>query len=282
MAVNLVRAGHEVTVFNRTAAKARPLIEVGAHMASSPAEAVANCEIMLTMLSDDGAVQEMLRTPLGAQRPALDSLPRGAMHISTSTISVALSRELSGEHARREQAYVASTVLGRPEAAAERKLWVIAAGKQADIERARPLLEALGRGISVVGDQPWQANLVKIAANFTLASVLETIGEAFALVRKAGMDPHQFLEVLNSTFNSPVYANYGRRIADRQFEPAGFRLQLGLKDISLALESGKDLYVPLPLASLIRDHYLSAIAHGRENEDWSAVAEVAAENASAK
>ena len=155
----------------------------------------------------------------------------------------------------------------------------MAAGQPDQIERCGPLMEAIGRGISIVGNQPWQANLIKIAANFTLASVLETIGEAFALLRKSGMDPHQFLDVLNSVFNSPVYENYGRIIADRKFEPAGFRLQLGLKDISLALESGEDLSVPLPLASLIRDHYLSAIARGRENEDWSAVAEVASENA---
>jgi 3-hydroxyisobutyrate dehydrogenase-like beta-hydroxyacid dehydrogenase len=136
--------------------------------------------------------------------------------------------------------------------------------------------------MSIVGNEAWQSNLIKIAANFTLASFLETIGEAFALIRKSGMDPHQYLEVVNSVVNSPVFYNYGRRIADRQFEPAGFLLKWGYKDISLALQAGQDVAAPLPLASLIRDHYLTAIARGRESQDWSAVAEIAMEEAGLK
>jgi 3-hydroxyisobutyrate dehydrogenase-like beta-hydroxyacid dehydrogenase len=155
----------------------------------------------------------------------------------------------------------------------------MAAGAREDIERCHPLIDAIGRGVSIMGDQPWQANITKIAANFMLASMLEAMGEAAALIRKSGMDPHAFVEVLNSLFNSPVYANYGRIIADRKFEPAGFRLTLGLKDVGLALEAGQDAAVPLPLGSLIRDHYLSAIAHGLQDADWSALAEVAARNA---
>jgi len=279
MALNLLRAGHQMVIFNRTAEKAAPLIEAGATLARTPVDAVENCDVAITMLANDSAVRDTILANTSGQAAVIDRLPRGAVHMCTSTISVALSRELTEAHLRHGQNYVAATVLGRPEAAEQKKLWVMAAGPHDQIERCRPLMDAIGRGVSVMGEQPWQANLTKIASNFMLASVLETMGEAFALVRKSGMDPHAFLDVVNSLFASPVYANYGRIIADRQFKPAGFRLKLGLKDIGLAIEAGQEVSVPLPLASLVRDHYLTAIARGRENEDWAAVAEVAAENA---
>jgi 3-hydroxyisobutyrate dehydrogenase-like beta-hydroxyacid dehydrogenase len=155
----------------------------------------------------------------------------------------------------------------------------MAAGPPDQIERCRPLMEAIGRGITVVGHEPWQANVTKIAANFMLMSMLEAMGESFALVRKSGVDPHLFLEILTGIFNSPVYSLYGKIIADRQFEPAGFRLALGMKDAGLALDAGKAAVVPLPLASLVHDHFLSAIAHGRADADWAALAEVAARDA---
>jgi len=140
-------------------------------------------------------------------------------------------------------------------------------------------MEAIGRGISVVAAEPWQAHLTKIAANFMIASMLEAMGEAFALVRKSGMDSREFLEVLNAIFASPMYSNYGQKIVTQQFEPAGFRVTLGLKDVHLALEAAQEAAAPLPLASLVRDHLLTAIAHGRDAADWSAVSEVAAWNA---
>ncbi|HVB98647.1 MAG TPA: NAD(P)-dependent oxidoreductase [Candidatus Dormibacteraeota bacterium] len=274
MALNLMRAGHEITVFNRTPAKAAALENAGAKVAKAPAEALQEAEVAITMLADDQALRDTLLAS-----DAIRALPRGAIHMGCSTISVALSKQLEREHARRGQGYVAAPVLGRPDAAAEKKLWVLAAGPREQVERCRPLMEAIGRGISVVGEQPWQANVTKIAANFMIASVLETLGEAFALVRKSGMDPHAFLAVMNPFFNSPIYTNYGRIIADGQFEPAGFRLQLGLKDVNMALAAAQDAASPLPLASLIRDHLLSAIAHGREDADWSALTEVIARNA---
>jgi 3-hydroxyisobutyrate dehydrogenase-like beta-hydroxyacid dehydrogenase len=272
MALNLIRAGHEVAVYNRTRERAEPLAKAGARVADSPADAVKGVEVAITMLANDHAVRETLFAAIG-------SLDRGAVHMCTSTISVAFSKELAQEHAARGQGYVASPVLGRPEAAAEKKLWVLAAGPQDQVARCRPLMEAIGRGISIMGDEPWQANLTKIGANFMLASMLEAMAEAFALVRKSGIDSHAFLEILTGVFNSPVYTNYGQIVADRQFDPAGFRLTLGLKDVGLALAAAEDTAVPLPLASLIRDHYLSAIAHGRADADWSALAEVAARNA---
>jgi 3-hydroxyisobutyrate dehydrogenase-like beta-hydroxyacid dehydrogenase len=256
MALNLVRAGHDVVVYNRTPGKVTRLVEAGARNAGSPAAAVAGADAAITMLANDQAIRDVLL------ESAIDLLPPGAVHMCTSTISVAFSKELATHHARR-QGYVAAPVLGRPEAAGEKQLWVIAAGPKDEGERCGPLMEAIGRAVSVMGDQPWHANVTKISVNFMLMSMLEAMGEAFALVRKSGMDPHSFLDVLNAFFNSQVYANYGKIVADRRFEPAGFRLTLGLKDVGLALETGRDIAVPLPLASVIRDHYLSAIAHGR-------------------
>ena len=279
MARNLVSAGHDVTVFNRTAAKAASLIAAGAKAARSPAEAVREAKVAITMFANDEALRETFLNPSSSQGAAIDALPQGSIHMCTSTISVAISKELAREHARRDQGYVASPVMGRPDAAALKRLLVIAAGPRDQVETCRPLMEAMGRGVSVVGEEAWRANVAKIAVNFTIASAIETMGEAFALVRKSGMDTHAFLELLNAFYNTPVYAGYGRLIADRQFDPPGFRLKLGLKDVSLALAAGQETAVPLPIASLIRDHCLEAIAHGRADADWSALAEVAAQNA---
>jgi 3-hydroxyisobutyrate dehydrogenase-like beta-hydroxyacid dehydrogenase len=269
MALNLLRAGHEVIVYNRTREKGASLATAGARIADSPAAATNEVDAAITMLANDQAVRD---TMLGS---AIGALPAGAVHMCTSTISVALSKELAAVHAARGQNYVAAPVLGRPEAAAGKQLWVMAAGPKDQLKRCRPLMDAIGRGVSVMGEHPWQANLTKIAANFMLASMLEAMAEASALVNKSGMDAHAFFEVLNALFNSPVYENYGKIVADGRFEPAGFRLTLGLKDVGLALEAAGGESVPMPLASLIHDHYLDAIAHGRGHADWSALAEVA-------
>jgi len=275
MARSLLRAGHQLRVFNRTRARAAPLEEAGARVASSVSEAVRGADVLITMLANDDAVRETL---LGAPG-AIDALGGDAIHISTSTISVRLSKELAREHARRGQSFVAAPVLGRPDAAAEKRLWIIAAGAPATIDRCMPIFDALGRGLSVVGEQPWQANVAKIAVNFTLAAALEAMGEATALIRKSDVEPRVFIEVLNALFGSPVYKNYGRMIADRAFEPAGFRLALGLKDVDLALDASRDAAVPMPMAGVMRDQFLGAIAVGLEDADWSAVSEIAARNA---
>jgi 3-hydroxyisobutyrate dehydrogenase-like beta-hydroxyacid dehydrogenase len=275
MARNLLRAGHQVRIFNRTRAKAAPLEASGATVASSVSDAVRGADILITMLANDEAVHETL---LGAPG-AIDALRGDAIHISTSTISVRLSKELAHEHGRRGQSFVAAPVLGRPDAAADKRLWIIAAGTRATIDRCTPIFDALGRGLSVVGEQPWQANVTKIAVNFTLAAALEAMGEATALIRKSDVEPRVFIDVLNALFGSPVYENYGRMIADRAFEPAGFRLALGLKDVGLTLDASRDLTVPMPMAGVLRDQFLSGIAGGLEDADWSAVSEVAARHA---
>jgi 3-hydroxyisobutyrate dehydrogenase-like beta-hydroxyacid dehydrogenase len=280
MARNLLRAGHLLTIYNRTRQRAEALGGEGARVADTAADAAADAEVLITMLADDHAVRSVLLGAGPDETSAIDALAPEAVHMSVSTIGIECSKELEREHRARRQGYVAAPVIGRTEAARDKALWVIAAGAPKDIERCRPLMEALGRGITIAGEEPWQANLTKIGVNFMLATVLEAFGEVYAMLEKSGIDPHSFLDVANSgAFRSPVYANYGRMIADRQYEPAGFSLELGLKDTELALQAGDAVQVPLPFASVLRDHYLQALAHGHGELDWSAVAEVARHNA---
>lgn len=279
MAQHLLRAGHELTVWNRTLAKAEPLRSAGAAVAKSPRDAAGNSDIAITMLADDNAVESAVMHEDGL----MDALANGVVHISMSTISVALSQKLAKEHAQRGQPYIAAPVFGRPEAAEAGKLFVVAAGDSLVIERCRPLLDAMGQRLFVIGERPEMANVVKLSGNFLISSVIESIGEAIALTRKYGIDPHAYVEFLtNSLFAAPVYKTYAGLIADEKYEPAGFRLRLGLKDIRLALAAGDSAEVPLPFASMLRDHALSGIGRGMADMDWSSLAKLAAENAGLK
>ncbi len=277
MAQHLVAAGQQVTVYNRTASRADAVGE-RAQRAGTPREAAAGADVLITMLADDGAVEHVAFARHGS---FFESLPAGSVHVSMSTISVALARRLTEAHAETGQGYVSAPVFGRPEAAQAAKLWVVAAGAKTEVSRCRPLFDAMAQGTFVVSDDPPTANAVKLAGNFMIAAMLETLGEAFALVRRAGVSPQQFLEVVNGAlFKSPLYQNYGTLIAEERFEPPGFRLKLGLKDVRLALQAGEGSAVPLPIASLLRDQFLSAVAHGDAERDWAAVSQVAARNAS--
>ena len=270
MARNLLRAGHQVTVYNRTRAHAEPLLQEGAALAESPADAARDADAIITMLADDHAVEQ-------AVQGFLDTLAPGAMHIGMSTVSVACSKRLAEQHAARGQVYVAAPVFGRPVAAAAAKLWIVAAGPPESIQRCQPVFDALGRGTSVVGADPWLANAVKLSGNFLIAAALESLGEAFALVRKSGVDAGQFLEIVNNAlFNSPLYAGYGAAIAKEQFEPAGFKLRLGFKDLRLVQEAAESAAVPMPLAGVLRDRFLAAMARGEGDLDWAALARIAA------
>lgn len=194
-----------------------------------------------------------------------------------STVSVACSKSLAAAHATRGQCYVAAPVFGRPAAAAAAKLWIVAAGPPEQIERCRPVFDALSRGCSVVGADPWLANVVKLSGNFPIAAALESLGESFALVRKFGVDAAQFLDVVNSAlFQSPLYAGYGSAVAQEQFEPAGFKLHPGFKDLRLAQEAAESAAVPMPLAGVLRDRFLAALARGEGELDWAAIARIAA------
>ncbi|WP_267554760.1 NAD(P)-dependent oxidoreductase [Rhizobium rhizogenes] len=275
MAANLLKAGHEVTVYNRSRDKAEALAGEGAKVAATVADACGG-DAVFTMLAHDDALSAVVHGDGGV----LASLGKGAAHISASTISVALSERLTRDHAAAGQRFVAAPVFGRPEAAAAAKLFVAAAGAPDAIETVTPLFEAIGQRTFVLGEEPKSANLVKLSGNFLIASVIESLGEAMALVEKGGVDRHAYLDLLTSTlFNAPVYKTYGGLIADRKFKPAGFTAPLGQKDIRLALAAGEALNVPLPLASLLRDRFLNLLAHGGEELDWSAIGALAAKDA---
>jgi 3-hydroxyisobutyrate dehydrogenase-like beta-hydroxyacid dehydrogenase len=276
MARNLINAGHSLTVYNRTQSRARELQPLGAKVANDPDEAARDAEALITMLADDHALEETVFDP-GA---AIQSLPAGSVHVSMSTISVALSRRLAAAHREKEQRYVAAPVFGRPEAAAAAKLFIVAAGEPRQIERCQPLFDAMGQKTFVAGEDPAAANLIKITGNFMISTVLESLGEAFALIRKHGVSPETFLEVLTGTiFSAPVYRTYGGLIAAEKYEPAGFKLPLGLKDNRLALAAAEEVSVPMPIASLVRDQFLAAISQGMGEMDWAAIARVSARNA---
>jgi 3-hydroxyisobutyrate dehydrogenase-like beta-hydroxyacid dehydrogenase len=276
MAMNLLRAGHDLTVYNRTPGKAQALVSQGARAATEVADACRG-DAVITMLSDDGAVEGVTFGDKGV----IASLRPGAIHISMSTISVALSERLAGAHANAGQRFVAATVFGRPEAAAAAKLFIVAGGAPDAVDACMPLLQVLGQSTFRIGDKPQDANLVKLSGNFLFASVIESLGEAMALVGKAGVDRHAYLGFLTSTlFPAPVYKTYGELIAEGNFEPAKFAAPLGFKDIRLTIAAAEGLRVPMPLASLLHDRFVKLLAQqGGEALDWSAIGQLAAQDA---
>jgi len=278
MAANLINAGHEVTVFNRTPARAHALVEQGAVAAAQVADTCRG-EAVITMLADDDALTGVALGPGGV----VGSLSPGAIHLSMSTISVGLSERLTAAHAGAGQRYVAAPVFGRPEAAAAAALFIVAAGAVDALTVCQPLFDAVGQRTFTVDSRPHAANLIKLSGNFLLATVIEALGEAVALVDKGGIDRCQYVDLLTSTlFNAPAYKTYGSLIAERKFSPAGFAAPLGLKDIRLTLLAAEQLQVPLPLASLLRDRLLSLLAQGGGALDWSAIADLAGRDAGLK
>jgi 3-hydroxyisobutyrate dehydrogenase-like beta-hydroxyacid dehydrogenase len=248
------------------------LAELGAHTAATVADACQG-EAVMTMVADDSALEAMVFGDAGI----LARLKKGAIHISSSTISVALSEKLAAAHANAGQRYIAAPVFGRPEAAAAARLFVVAAGDPETLAACAPLLDAIGQRTFILSDQPPTANIIKLSGNFLIASVIESLGEAMALVGKAGVDSHAYLDLLTATlFNAPVYKTYGGLIAGGVFEPAGFAAPLGQKDIRLTLAAAETLSVPMPVASLLRDRFLTLIAQGGETLDWSAIGKLAA------
>jgi len=275
MARNLLRAGHNLVVHNRSREKAEALAGDGARLADSPADASRDAEVVMTMVADDHAVEEVVFGTHGIA----SAMKNGCIHLSHSTISAALARRLTVEHARRGQGYLSVPVFGRPEAAENKKLLIVAAGPSELVQRCRPLFDAVGRQTFVVGVEPWQANVAKVCGNFMIIGIIEALGEAYATLRKAGVAPEAFLEIMNALFGSQFIATYGRIIAREQFEPALFALRLGLKDVRLVLEAAEECAAPMPLASLVHDHLVSALAHGQGEMDWSSMTRVLARNA---
>jgi 3-hydroxyisobutyrate dehydrogenase-like beta-hydroxyacid dehydrogenase len=276
MARNLTKAGHTLTVYNRTRCRADCLAKEGAAVAETPGHAAAKAEIVITMLADDHALEEVVFSPGGIA----GGLPAGGLHVGMSTISVALSRRLAEAHRERKQHYISAPVFGRPEAAAAAKLFVVAAGDQQQIERASALFSVLGQKMFITGKDPELANVVKLTGNFLITTVLEGLAESFALARKSGVEPAKLLEILTgSLFGAPIYQTYGSMIAAGKFEPVGFKLPLGLKDNRLLLEAAEESAVPMPMASLVRDRFIAAIAQGLGDADWSAIALLAMRSA---
>ncbi len=278
MAGNLLKAGHEVTVYNRTPEKAEPLVKQGAERVTGVADACRG-DVVITMLADDPAVESVVFGVGGV----IDALRPGSIHISASTISVALSDRLTAVHKEKSQHFVSAPVFGRPEAAEAAKLFVVAAGPHHDIDTCQPLFDAMGQRTFRFGEKPSNANLVKLSGNFLIASVIESMSEAMALVGKGGIDQREYLDFLTSTlFNAPVYKTYGNLIVEKNFQSVGFAASLGLKDVRLALAAGESLRVALPVADLIRNRFLTLLANGGESLDWSAISQLPAKDAGLK
>lgn len=276
IAANLIRAGFDVTLFNRTRQKLAPLLAVGGRAAPTVAEACAGADILVTMLADDAAEEAV---SLGSDG-GIAHLRQDALHISHSTIGAAMARRLAEEHEKAGQHYLSAPVFGRPDVAAAGKLSILTGGKADLVERARPLFEAIGQKVFPMGDKPDSANIAKLGGNMLIATVIESLGEVLALAGKAGIDRADYLEMLTSTiFTAPVYRIYGDLIVGNKFEPAGLAAPLGLKDIKMALAAADELRVPLPIGSLLRDRLTALLAMGADELDWSAMARLAARDA---
>jgi 3-hydroxyisobutyrate dehydrogenase-like beta-hydroxyacid dehydrogenase len=269
MAANLLKAGYPVRVWNRTPGPAAALAAQGATAVARPEEVVEPGALLISSLSNDRVLEEVV----GANHELLHRLGPGGIHLSTSTVAPETSRRLAEGHKHDAVMYLAAPVLGRPDAAAAAKLWIFLSGPAEAKERAQPVLRALGQGVFDLGEDPGAANVVKLACNFLLASAIEAMAEAFALAEKNGVERRLLAELLGQTiFDCPAYRNYGRQVAEQRYQPALFKLSLGLKDVGLVLHTAAASTVPMPLAGLLHDHLLAAVAKGRGDLDWTALA----------
>jgi 3-hydroxyisobutyrate dehydrogenase-like beta-hydroxyacid dehydrogenase len=274
IAGNILKAGHELTVWNRSPEPVAELAKNGARAAKSPEETMQG-DALFSMLASDAAVRAV-----GLDGKLLERAAKGLIHANMATISTPFARELTGAHEKHGLHYLASPVFGRPDAAEAGKLIVVAGGADAQIKKLSEVFEAIGTHTVVAGATPEKANLFKIAGNFMIIAALETMSETFALLRKGGVDPRQFHDVMsNSLFASRVYQGYGQIILGRHFEPAGFEMTLGLKDCELARSAAKEMHMTMPLADLASSHFHHGIDHGMGEKDWAAIADVIAEKA---
>ncbi|MEG0400322.1 MAG: NAD(P)-dependent oxidoreductase [Hafnia sp.] len=277
MAHNLLKAGYEIAVWNRSPAAATPLVNDGARLCQRPAD-IAGSEVVISMLADDAITHDVMIV-----QGALDSLAAGAVYINMATVSNDLTRKMASYCSEKGIHYIAAPVLGRVDVAAAGNLNILTAGEPDQLRRVQPVFDVLGQKTWHFGDNPEQASTVKLAANFMLATVIESVGESAALVKAHGIEPKDFINMLTSTlFSAPVYKNYGGMIAEERYTPAGFKLTLGLKDVRLAQQAAEEKNVPMPFASVLRDNFIDAIAQGDGNLDWSALANVSARRSGLK
>lgn len=276
MAMNLIQAGYALRVYNRTTERGRSLADRGAVLATTPAEVVTESTTVITMLSNDQALEEVV---LG-ENGILKKLSPGSIHLSMSTVSPATAQRLAEQHQQQGAHYLAAPVFGRPDAAAAKKLWICLSGNSTAKAEVAPVLDALGQGVFDFGETPEAANIVKLTGNFLIVSAIEAMAEAFTLAEKNGIDRTQVAELFGKTlFACPIYQNYGRMIAQQQYEPAGFKLSLGLKDVTLALQTARASQMPMPLASLLHDRLMAAVAKGKGDLDWTGLASEMSEQA---
>ena len=273
MVRNMLKAGHTVRVWNRSPERAEALAADGAQVVGSPADAFTG-DAVFSMLADDAALRAVIDAQLR------EHAPRGLIHVNMATISVALAEELAHAHALRGLHYVAAPVLGRPDVAAAGKLTIVAGGPAEAIDRVQPVFDAIGQKTWRIGSLPQQANVMKLAANFMIGSAVETLGEAASLVTAHGVTMQDFLDVITSgLFQGPVYQGYGKMIAERRYEPALFKARLGLKDVRLALAAADAVSTPMPVASVVRDSLIEAMAHGDGEKDFAVLGQVSARRA---
>ncbi len=274
MAKNLLAGGHDVTVFNRTRAKAEALVAAGAAVADTPLETATDAEVLITVLGGDASVAKIL---FESGDDLIAALPEGAVHVSMETISVAYAETLTETHAARGKGLVCAPIIGRGDAAEAGELTLIVGGAQEDVDRCAPVFEPMSKRFVHVGAEPKTAAIVKLSNNYLIAGALGAMGEAFAVVRKAGVDPQVFYDLITATmFSAPIYTYYGKNIATDVHTPPNFRTPLGLMDITQMIDSAAALGVPTPLGELIQDQLRQTIEAGDEELDWSAIARVAA------
>jgi 3-hydroxyisobutyrate dehydrogenase-like beta-hydroxyacid dehydrogenase len=269
MARRMIEAGHDLGVYNRTAEKLKPLIELGAKPVDSIAAAANYSEAIFTMLADDAAVMEVATKPGGL----LAALPKGGIHICAGTHSVACIGSLKALHSNAGQVLLATPMLGRPEVVLSGQAGMVLAGEKRSLDRCRPLFAAIARRTFEAGADPVGAAAIKIANNFVLGCAIEAMGEGFALVRKYDVAPEVFLDVMtDGLFACSAYKVYGKIIVEQRYQPAGQRAVLGLKDANLALAAGEAVGVPLPSGNVWRDRLVGAVAHGEGEHDWAVMA----------
>jgi len=277
MVLNLLKAGHRVRVWNRSAAPLQALVSAGAEAVDTPALA-ASAEVLISMLGDDAAIRAVF-----LEAGAMEGLAAGSVHVNMSTVSVALAREMAALHKARGVGYVSAPVLGRVDVAAAGNLNILASGADEALARVQPLFDVLGRKTWSFGEDAERACVAKLSANLMIAAAIESTAEASTLANGYGISRADFIEMITSTlFAVPVYQGYGKLMVDQQFEPAGFKLSLGLKDVRLALEAGEAVQVPLPFASVLKDNLLDGMAHGQADQDWASLSEVSDRRAGQK
>ncbi|MED4223956.1 NAD(P)-dependent oxidoreductase [Neobacillus cucumis] len=276
MVKNLLKAGLKVKVYNRTANKAAEVVSAGAELVERPCDVVTTDGIVITMVSNDQALEELVYGPDGLGT----KLGENGIHLSMSTVAPETSRKLAQFHSEKGSFYIASPVFGRPEAAAAQKLWILSSGNSQAKEKVKSIQEAMGQRVFDLGEEPGNANVVKLGGNFMIMAAMEAMAEAFNLAEKNGIDREAVAEVYSTTlFNCTVYNGYGSMIAKKKFEPAGFQLELGLKDCNLVLAEANSTKTPMPLANLVQNRLLASVAKGRGKQDWAALTKLANEEA---